>query len=243
VLRSGGLGPAIQTARASGARAAVCDAETEADMEAIVAGTLDAPGVVWAGSGGLTIPLARALSPGGKPSEGPVARRHGPTLIVVGSASSVSRRQLALLARDLRVQTLFVPPSVLLEGPEGAGWRPASRAIVASVGKAGKDTVAVVIDPTAPVEPGVGPALAANLGLLTGRQLGRFGALIATGGETARAVLSAAGAGALAIRRELEPGVVLSGCGTLPVVTKAGAFGRPESLVDAVEALRRLPLV
>jgi uncharacterized protein YgbK (DUF1537 family) len=243
VLRSGGLGAAIQTARASGARAAVCDAETEADMEAIVAGTLDAPGVVWAGSGGLTIPLARALSPGGKPSEGPVARRHGPTLIVVGSASSVSRRQLALLARDPRVQTLFVPPSVLLEGPEGPGWRPASRAIVASVGKAGKDTVAVVIDPTAPVEPGVGPALAANLGLLTGRQLGRFGALIATGGETARAVLSAAGAGALAIRRELEPGVVLSACGTLPVVTKAGAFGRPESLVDAVEALRRLPLV
>jgi uncharacterized protein YgbK (DUF1537 family) len=242
VLRSGGLTAAIEAARASGARAAVCDAESEADMAAIVAGALPLPGVVWAGSGGLTIPLARALSPGGKPQAQPVVRRAGPTLVVVGSASSVSRRQLALLAKDPRTQTLFVPPAVLLAGPEGAGWRPASRAIVAAVGKAGKDTVAVAIDPAAPVEPGVGPALAAGLGLLAGRQLGRFGALLATGGETARAVLSAAGAQALAVRRELEPGVVLSACGALPVVTKAGAFGRPQSIVDAVEALRALPL-
>jgi uncharacterized protein YgbK (DUF1537 family) len=242
VLRSGGLRAAIEAARASGARAAVCDGQTEADLDAIVSGTLALPGIVWAGSGGLTIPLARALLPGGEPTSQPVVRRHGPTLVVVGSASSVSRRQLALLAQDPRVQTLFVPLSVLLQGPDGAGWRPFSRAIVASVGKAGKDTVAVAIDPDAPVEPGIGPALAAGLGLLTGRQLGRFGALLATGGETARAVLSAAGAQALAVRRELEPGVVLSAGGTLPVVTKAGAFGRPQSLVDAVDALRHLPL-
>jgi uncharacterized protein YgbK (DUF1537 family) len=242
VLRSGGLKAAIEAARRSGARAAVCDAQTEADVDAIVAGGLDLANIVWTGSGGLTIPLARALSPGGRPASPPVVRRQGPTLVVVGSASSVSRRQLALLSADPRTQTLFVPPAVLLEGPEGAGWRPASRAIVASVGKAGKDTVAVAIDPAAPVEPGIGPALATGLGLLTGRQLGRFGALLATGGETARAVLSAAGAQALAIRRELEPGVVLSACGTLPAVTKAGAFGRPQSLVDAVDALRHLPL-
>lgn len=241
-LRDGGLKAAIAAARAAGARAVVCDAETEADMDAIVMGALALPGVVWVGSGGLTIPLARALSPSGRPDDRPVARRAGPTLAVVGSASSVSRRQLQLLAHDPAVQSLVVPPRLLLEGPEGPGWRPASRAIVGAVGKAGKDVVAVAIDPSAPVAPDVGSALAAHFGLLTGRQLGRFGALVATGGETARAVLSAAGVHALDVRRELEPGIVLSTCGTLPVVTKAGAFGRPESLLAVVEALRALPL-
>ena len=96
-------------------------------MAAIVAGALPLPGVVWAGSGGLTIPLARALSPGGKPQAQPVVRRAGPTLVVVGSASSVSRRQLALLAKDPRTQTLFVPPAVLLAGPEGAPVVPSCR--------------------------------------------------------------------------------------------------------------------
>jgi len=131
---------------------------------------------------------------------------------------------------------------VLLEGSEGPGWRPASRALVAAVGKPGKDTVAIAIDPAAPIDPGAGPALAAGLGVLAGRQLGRFGALVATGGETARALLAVGGTRCLDIRREVEPGIVLSQAGALPVVTKAGAFGEAESLMRAVEALRGLPL-
>jgi hypothetical protein len=51
-----------------------------------------------------------------------------------------------------------------------------------------------------------------------------------------------AGARALCIRQELEPGVVLSTVEALPVVTKAGAFGDPMSLVRAIDALRALPL-
>ena len=242
VVRGPRLRQAMEAARAEGAQAVVCDAETEDDLQAIVEAGLVLEEVVWAGSGGLTIPLARTLSPTGGPQLRPVARRAGPTLVVVGSASSISRRQLAHLDEDPRVQTLLVPPSVLLEGPEGAGWRPASRAIVAGVGKPGKDTVALAIDPAAPVDPATGPALAAALGVLAGRQLGRFGALVATGGETARFILAAAGVEALCIRRELEPGVVLSTAGALPVVTKAGAFGGPQSLVGAVQALRVLPL-
>lgn len=241
-VRGPGLKADIETARASGALAVACDAETEADMDAIVAAGLDIPGLVWAGSGGLTIPLARAVARKAGAVQEPATRRAGPTLVVVGSASSVSRQQLARLAQDPRVHTLLVPPGVLLEGSEGPGWRPASRAIVAAVGRAGKDTVAVAIDPSAPVDPAAGSALAASLGVLCGRQLGRFGALVATGGETARAVLSVAGARTLEISRELEPGVVMSMAGALPVVTKAGSFGEPSSILGAVEALRALPL-
>jgi uncharacterized protein YgbK (DUF1537 family) len=241
-VRGPDLAARIEAARDDGAGAILCDAETEADLEALVAAALPMPGVVWVGSGGLTIPLAKALSPGEQIDSRPVTRRAGPTLVAVGSASSVSREQLAVLSEDPRVLTLTVPPDVLLEGPEGPGWRPASRALVAAVGKPGRDTVAIAIDPSAPLDPGAGPVLSASLGALAGRQLGRFGALVATGGETARALLSAANIRCLDIRRELEPGIVLSQAGALPVVTKAGAFGEPDSLVQAVEALRGLPL-
>jgi uncharacterized protein YgbK (DUF1537 family) len=240
-VRGGGLGAAIRAARDRGALAVVCDAESEADLAAIVAAGLPMPGVVWAGSGGLTIPLARAIADGEASQPPPAARRAGPTLVVVGSASSVSRGQWTLLGRDPAVHTLMIAPQALLEGPEGPGWRPASRALVAAVGKAGKDVVAVAIDPAAPVEPGVGPVLAARLGALVGRQLGRFGALAATGGETARAVLDAADVHALSVRQALEPGVVLSMAGGLPVVTKPGAFGGEASLARAVQVLRALP--
>jgi uncharacterized protein YgbK (DUF1537 family) len=241
-VRDGGLRAAIEAARARGARAVVCDAETDADLHAIVEASLGLPGVLWAGSGGLTVPLARALSPRREPEPYRVTRRPGPNLVVVGSASSVSRGQLALLADDPRAHLIAVPPRVLLEGPDAPGWRPVSRTLVAAVGKAGKDTVIVAIDPAAPVEPAVGPALAAALGRLAGRQLGRFGSLTATGGETARLILGAVGAKACCIRQEIEPGVVLSTVDGLPVVTKAGAFGDPQSLARALDALRALPL-
>ena len=241
-VRGGGLRAAIEAARAGGARAVVCDAETDADLTAIVEASLGRPGVLWAGSGGLTIPLARALSPRREPEPYRVTRRPGPHLVVVGSASSVSREQLAVLAADPRVHLITVPPRVLLEGPDAPGWRPMSRTLVAAVGKAGKDTVAVAIDPEAPVEPAVGPALASALGRMVGRQLGRFGSLTATGGETARLILGAVGATACCIRQEIEPGVVLSTVDGLPVVTKAGAFGDPQSLARALAALRALPL-
>ena len=245
-VRGPHLAARIEAGRDQGAGAIVCDAETEADLEALVAAALRMTGVVWVGSGGLAIPLARALAPGraagAKAGCGAATRRAGPALVAVGSASSVSRRQLAVLAEDSRVLTLTVAPRVLLEGPEGPGWRPASRALVAAVGKPGKDAVAIAIDPAAPIDPGVGPALAASLGLLAGRQLGRFGALVATGGETARAVLGVGGTRCLDIRRELEPGIVLSQASALPVVTKSGAFGDPGSLARVVEVLRGLPL-
>jgi uncharacterized protein YgbK (DUF1537 family) len=241
-VRGGRLAARIEAAREDGAGAIICDAETEADLEALVAAALPLPGAVWVGSGGLAIPLARALSLVRIVEPETVTRRAGPALAAVGSASSVSREQLAVLARDPRVFTQLVPPQVLLDGPEGPGWRPAARALVAAVGKPGKDTVAIAIDPSAPIDPGASAALTAGLGALAGRQLGRFGALVATGGETARAVLAAAGIRCLDIRRELEPGVVLSQAGRLPVVTKSGAFGAADSLVRAVEVLRGLPL-
>ncbi len=72
----------------------------------------------------------------------------------------------------------------------------------------------------------------------------RPGFLFLTGGDTADAVLSAVGAEGIRILGEVVTGVVrgtliggpLDG---LPVVTKAGAFGRDDTLVILHETLQR----
>jgi 4-hydroxythreonine-4-phosphate dehydrogenase len=64
--------------------------------------------------------------------------------------------------------------------------------------------------------------------------------VVLTGGETARAVLLAAGAHSFTVLGELDPGVVLSrvpALGNLPLVTKAGAFGEPATLDRARRTL------
>ena len=62
------------------------------------------------------------------------------------------------------------------------------------------------------------------------------GALVATGGETARAILDGWGIASLFMLGELEPGLPFSfariGGRPLPVLTKAGAFGSQETLVS-----------
>ncbi len=240
----GDLPSALAKAIDAGARALICDAESEADMTAIAAAGLGMTGVVWAGSGGLAIPLAAALAPGAATAAPSPARGPGPVLVVVGSASSVSRDQLDALRGDPGAILVRIAPQVLLDGPGSPGWRPASRSLVAACGKPGKDVVVAAIDPDAPFDPVNGPRLAAALGLLIGPQLARFGALVATGGETARSVLEAAGVHSMRVEHEVEPGIPLSSLDgrTLPVVTKAGAFGGPMSLLHCVDALRALPL-
>ena len=69
----------------------------------------------------------------------------------------------------------------------------------------------------------------------------RFGGMFLTGGETARALLNAAGAAGIRLRGEVEAGVPLGtaeGWQDLPVITKAGAFGNAGTLVRCRAALR-----
>jgi uncharacterized protein YgbK (DUF1537 family) len=75
-----------------------------------------------------------------------------------------------------------------------------------------------------------------------GRQAARGSAVhyVLTGGETARAVLAARGINAYRLLGEVEPGVPfgLARDGTL-ICTKAGAFGRPDTLLRCVARLQK----
>jgi uncharacterized protein YgbK (DUF1537 family) len=120
-----------------------------------------------------------------------------------------------------------VPVPVSPDGPAhdatGAHGTPARR--VAAALRAGRDVV-VHPDPAEPVDPARATAMADALAAAALAGLDAAGALVATGGETARAVLRAAGVRSLRVVGEREPGVVELRTETgLPLVTKAGSFG------------------
>ena len=67
--------------------------------------------------------------------------------------------------------------------------------------------------------------------------------LFLSGGDTAEAVLTATGATAIILYEEVLPGLVrgeiIGGtCDTLPVVTKAGAFGTGNTLINLINILK-----
>ncbi len=72
----------------------VCDAVGDADLDAVVARFWGQP-VLWVGTAGLAAALARRLAPGTAPR---AAWRAADVLVVAGSRTAVTARQLAVLA-------------------------------------------------------------------------------------------------------------------------------------------------
>jgi uncharacterized protein YgbK (DUF1537 family) len=220
--------------------ALVCDAETEADLQAIaVASMALGRGTVWAGSAGLAryLPGAAGLAGTGRAVRVPAVS--GPILFVVGSLSAVSRGQVARLAAAPGITVLTTPPEILRAGSADPGWALQARALEAAL-VTGQDVV-LVLGAEGQADLAEGLLLCHALARLAAPHAERIGALVSTGGETARAVLQAFGAAGLRLVDEVEPGVPLSlteGWRTLPVVTKAGAFGTPDTLLHCRAVLR-----
>jgi len=241
-VRGGGLGEILARAGA-GHDALVCDAETDEDLRAIAgAGQHFGGAAVWCGSAGLAryLPEAAGLRGDGASETG--RRREGAIICAVGSLSSVSRAQFLRLPPEAGITGFIIRPEVLAAGPASELWAAQSGAIHTAVA-AGQD-IAVMIDSGEAADPREGLKLVAGLARLLAPHLGNAGGLIATGGETARALLLAAGVAALNLAAEIEPGIPLSyaagfgGDARLPVITKAGAFGNAETLLRCRNLLR-----
>jgi 4-hydroxythreonine-4-phosphate dehydrogenase len=244
-VRSGGaaLASALSDLAARGVQVAVCDAEQETDLRHIAdAGAHIRRGVIWVGSGGLARHLPAALGLRPRPGAGERPRLvSGPVLTLVGSRSTVAREQARRLGAEQGVLTLELDSDVLLGGSGGAAWTRASADVRRAL-TAGQDVVLVTaLGQTVDLQ--IGPALADALGRFAAGSADRVGGLIATGGDIARAVLGALGAGGLHLLGEVEPGVpigIADAQRPLPVVTKAGAFGNPETLQRSRAALKKL---
>jgi uncharacterized protein YgbK (DUF1537 family) len=218
----------------------ICDAENDEDLANIaLAGLALESAPMFAGTAG----LAQALAAHGE------ARRYSPldlrpvttgTLVVMGSLSSISRRAAEQLSRTERVQTVRVTSETLRLA--AAGDLAPLGARVAGLLATGDD---VLVEIAAELHPDLarGPELVRALASALEPARHVAGGLIATGGETAAALLDGWYFQRIRLIDEVAPGMSLGvalGDRHLPLVTKPGGFGDAGSLVSALQALRRL---
>ncbi|GLU31862.1 4-hydroxythreonine-4-phosphate dehydrogenase PdxA [Trinickia caryophylli] len=226
--------------------AVICDSETDADLASIAQASAALDTVFWVGSAGLMRPLVEALAgslagasqatariatPAAKPN-----RLHARgVLVAVGSMSSVSHRQAAMLqgsaagsfeSVEIDAATLLEPdhPGIVTLGGRVAHWLTRGRHVLVHLAQRQRMPAPTAACLTERLAHALAPAAR------------EASALIATGGETARALLDAIGIASLTVVEEIEPGVPLLLARVplyeeaIPVVTKAGAFGESDTL-------------
>jgi uncharacterized protein YgbK (DUF1537 family) len=228
--------------------ALIIDAHTGDDLKRLaeITSQLDHE-LFWVGSGGLARELATLPDLfSNAPGEAPVhEKQDGSILVLVGSLSAVSERQCAMLRERAGIAEMIVPPAVLRVGDRHADWREWQSKIGDFLVK--RIDLLVRIGRDDAFDPAEGAHLSNALAALVAPHFGHVGGLIATGGETARAMLSAAGIGSLDLLAEVEAGVAVARpsaplASRPAIVTKAGAFGSEHALFGAWEHLQRLPL-
>jgi uncharacterized protein YgbK (DUF1537 family) len=247
ILRGGSAALARQIAEAArrGVQALVVDAQTTDDLLALACGsaTLAEP-LFWVGSAGLAHALATLPGVSSKATHATMpdklaAGGSGAVLIAVGSLSGIAAGQCAaLLDGGCDVLELIIPSAVLRAGAVHADWHAWQRRVGARLG-ANADLL-LRIGRDGAIDAAEGPQLSTALAALAAPHLRHVAGLIATGGETARAMLDAAGIRTLELLVEIEAGIARA----RPlepgpaIVTKAGAFGGEYALHAAYRHLR-----
>jgi D-threonate/D-erythronate kinase len=202
----------------------LCDAESEADLAAIVAAGRGMAGpLLWCGSAG----LARALAGPPRPAEGFVPM--APLLLLIGSHHPVSRAQHeALHGHRPGLVTRLRPTAIERAVAE----------VAATIGQGGSAALAVDLPAGSAEE--ARRVMAESFALIAA-QLPRPGCLFATGGETLFGLLQALAAASLLVTGELLPGVpharIVGGrWHDLPVIAKSGGFGARDLLIRLAES-------
>ena len=253
----GSLREAVCRKRQAGAKILIFDGLERKDLEEIAeVGFGLQPLPLFIGSAGLAEAVASRfaekirLTPAAPSATTPVAH----TLVVCGSASAVSRRQLALMTQNAGFPCIEIRTSFALQAPsdrtaeEGAIRRSAGDALR-------RGSVVLSVSPERTAASGAEDCLAAQaiaeeLGGIAAYALAGSGvaahevALILTGGDTAMAVLAPLGIAGIEIGGELLQGIMagritggrFSGA---QVITKAGAFGEDDALLRVVRLLTK----
>jgi uncharacterized protein YgbK (DUF1537 family) len=220
----------------------VCDAETDADLYEIAAASFESPRkVIWVGSAGLAYQLPRAAGIVSAAKSEPIRLRPnaGPFLFVIGSLSRKSIEQVGALISSSQTIQIAVPPDVLLAGEDSVRWHDFAHQLGSEI-RMNRDVV-LSPGPEPQLDLSQRPSLAAALARMATLVRNEIGALIASGGETARAVLQSWGVARLCLLGEIERGIPISVTENwsrqLPVVTKAGDFGGPDALLKCSQFL------
>jgi uncharacterized protein YgbK (DUF1537 family) len=204
-----------------GAGVFLCDAETDADLTAIVsrAPRLEPP-LLWAGAAGLAAALAGTRTPR-------CTLPPKPLLAIVGSVHPVSRAQITAAAERWPQTVVAIRDTEAAPAVINAALERYSVAIVRFSIPAGS-TIALA-----------GHAITEGLASVLPR-LQRPAGLFVTGGETLEAVANTLGAESFFVAGEVLPGVprsVMHGgkWDGVFVASKSGAFGEADLLVRVIE--------
>ena len=241
-IRGGDLRATFARLAGEGDRIAVCDAETDRDLLLIAEASLPmssatvSSSTFFIGSAGFAHALAGFEA--GDVAEPPrmTASASG-TLIVVGSLAGASRSAARELEATGTVAHFPVAPETLLDGGAGRGSLAAD--VMKRLSGGGDALIEIMMDDEPDLS--LGPRLSQALADALQSVAPAIGAFAATGGETAAMLLSRFGVNGIRLADEIEPGVSLGltlGKLSVPVATKAGAFGDKLSLIRISERLR-----
>ena len=243
-VRAGGqtLADAFDAERSKGVRLVVADAVADSDLMTLGA-ALAGHRLVTGGSGialGLPENFRRAGKLAGKPKTKAVAK--GPAVVLSGSCSTASQRQVAAYLRSHA--GLALDPAKLMDGSmsvdKAVAW------IAAQDGAA--PIVYSTADPTsvAKAQQSFGrEEVAAKVehffaGLVRRLVDGGVRRVVVGGGETSGAVVEALGVTSMSIGEEIDPGVpalVAERDGPLGLALKSGNFGADDFFEKAVERI------
>ena len=249
---------AIQGLLADGVELVIVDIAEQDDLKRICLGLAQSDlRVVWVGSTGLAefIPLAFGVAAKSDTFKQDHTTDSRPALALVGSASETTREQLRYAETHHGLNIIHFDPARLIQN-KASELTEASEKIraalhssydVALVVRASRDEIAATQGLGAALN--LSPAQVAQwivhgLAQVASRLVheGWVSGIVATGGDTANALCNALGAQALEILGEIEAGIPvmrLLGEQSLPLVTKAGGFGSPAAIGDALVKVKQ----
>ena len=250
------IGRSVAELLAAGKKLISFDATTETHMRSIaqaIAAAGQAP--LWVGCAGLAEMIPAVMGWPQQPAFSAAADTEGPVLIVAGSVSKVTHRQMEFFLAQgqgelvsLQAGQLFVEPADEIARCILAAEQALRRdrdVLLASAVEAGAVDQARMAGQTKGIDnQKVSEVIAEALGQVVRGLVGlKPAGLFLTGGDTAIAVCRALNVSAIDVLAEVSTGIPLgklSGgiCPGLRVVTKAGAFGSEQAIVDSVTVLK-----
>ena len=247
---------AIKELLTDGIELVIVDTAEQDDLKRICLGLSQSDlRVVWVGSTGLAefVPLAFRIASTSDTFGQNYPLDPRPALALVGSASETTREQLMYAQINRGLNIIYLNPARMIQNDEttaaeieqaGSNLRAVidSRQDVALVVRTSRDEInstqrlGKLLELS---ELQVAQRIVDGLAQAGSRLIceGRISGIVATGGDTANALCNALGAQALEILGEVEAGIPimrLLGKQSLPLVTKAGGFGSPAAIRDAL---------
>ena len=230
---------AIRQSLAGPERLYVVDAIADNDLRAIGAAASQAR-LITGGSGvALGLPdNFRAMGLIGGAAT-PVVRALGPAIILSGSCSETTRRQVALYrdehpSYEIDVGRLMAGDAILKEADDFATRHAAEAPLIFSSAA----PAAVLAVATEHGSLGAAAKVEQLLADLAVRAVARGARrIVVAGGETSGAVVSALDPGPMRVGEDIAPGVPALTAGKIALALKSGNFGPPDFFMQAVTAL------